>query len=417
MYLSHFLAIRYMKAGQQNRFFSWITALSTLGIAIGVAALIVVLSVINGFEAELRKRFLPANAHIMAFRHPAGLSNPAEWARQINEDFSEEVKGIAPFVHYETMAKKSAIMHGVLIRGISPDAREKVQSIKEFISPQTALGTLQQEMDTILTTNQQAAIPSVIMGDGLLKILQAKVGDQVELIAPRSENDSEIKVFKVIGSYRSGLKHYDNRLAILSLPSAQSFFRLGKIVTGLEIGLHNPMNSVEIEGKMKTKYQLTFREWQSFNSHLFETMKKERALIAVIVGMVGLVAGLNILTTIFVSVTQKQRDISVLKSIGASNRQIIRLFINQGAYIGLIGGTVGGALAVLISWSLEQFLPALMELPDPYLLKTLPINYDFFVYLSIITGAILLCIIAGLYPAIIATKVVPSDGFRGNVDQ
>ena len=416
MSLSHFLAARYMKAGQQNRFFSWITILSTVGIAIGAASLIVVLSVVNGFDAELRKRFMPANAHIMAFRFPGGMEKPDVWAKQIKTDFGDDIKGISPFIHYETMIKNKSIMHGVLIRGIRPLEREEVQSIREFVSPPTAMDTLQSEVEAIANGATVPEVPSIIVGAGLLHIISAKVGDVVQLISPQQNNNSEIKSFKIIATYNSGLKHYDNRLTIMSLPTAQSFFYRDGLVTGLEIGLHKPMESIEIKTAMENKYRLTFRQWQSFNSHLFETMKKERALIGVIVGMVGLVAGLNILTTIFVSVTQKQKDISVLKAIGASNKQIVQLFINQGIYIGLVGSALGGLLAIVISWWLEVYLPRFMELPDPYLLKTLPINYDPLVYAYVIAGAIGLCLVAGIYPARMAAKVLPSEGFRGNAE-
>lgn len=413
MQISHFLAIRYLKSSAENRFFSWITVLATAGIAIGVAALIVVLSVINGFEYELRKRFLHANAHIMAYRYPAGMKEPEKWGDIIKKDFKGKVKGVSPFIHYETMIKNGSIMHGVLIRGISPKKRERVQSLRDVVSPPESLDQLQEEIIQAMNQSPPPEEPGLILGAGLVKIINTKVGDTVKLVAP-SQGKTELRDFKVVGIYNSGLKHYDNRLVAMSIPSAQKFFNLGDIVTGLEIGLYDNIDSKEIEAAMKNKYRLTFREWQSFNRHLFEAMEKERLMIAVIVALVVMVAALNILTTIFVSVSQKQKDISILKSLGATNRQIIRLFVNQGAYIGMIGGILGGVLALIISWFLENHLPRLLELPDPYFLKTLPVHYSLGVYLAVMGSALLLCLIAGLYPAIIASKVEPSSGFRGN---
>lgn len=383
-----------------------------MGISIGVASLIVVLSVINGFEHELRKRFLHANAHIMAYRYPAGMADPTRWQEIILKDFKGVVKGVSPFVHYETMIKNKAVMHGVLVRGLSPRAREKVQEIRHVVKPPESLDQLQKEID-LAKKGQNTETPGIVVGKGLLGIVNAKVGDVITLVSP-SRSDSDLRQFKIIGVYDSGLKHYDNRLVAMSLVAAQKFFKMGETVTGLEIGLYDLMNSVEIEQQMKDKYRLTFREWQSFNRPLFESMQKERLLIAVIVAMVVLVAAFNILTTIFVSVSQKQKDISILKSLGATNRQVVKLFINQGLYIGFIGGVLGGVLAVVISWGLEHYLPRFMELPDPYFLKTLPIHYSPIVYGAVILAAILLCGLAGLYPAIIASKVRPSDGFRGN---
>lgn len=413
--VTHFLAIRYLKSSQENRFFSWITVLSTIGIAIGVAALIVVLSVINGFEAELRKRFLHANAHVMAFSFPTGMDKPAMWRQVMMQDFGDQIKGISPFIHQETMAKSGPIMHGVLVRGYEPMAREAVQSVNGLIEPPEAMQAIQDEFDpSKFNPHDDNNIPSIVIGAGLKRILNTDVGNIIHLVSP-DEGTSKLKSFKIAGVYNSGLKHYDNRLVVMSLPTAQEFFHMGNLVTGVEIGLNNHMDSVAIAAAMQKKYtNLSVKEWQSFNRPLFEAMQKQRLLIAVIVAMVCLVAAFNILTTIFVSVSQKQRDISILKSLGASNKQIVRLFINQGAYIGLIGGAAGGVLAVIISWLLESYVAKIMELPDPYFLRTLPVTYSVSVYLSVITVAFFMCIIAGIYPAIIASKVEPSAGFRGN---
>ena len=180
MSISNFVALRYLKASGENRYFSWITILSITGLAIGVAALIVVLSVINGFETELRNRFLHANAHVMAYRYPAGMVDPEKWGQLIKKDFKDHVKGTSPFIHYETMIKKGAFMHGVLVRGISPVKREQVQSLKSLVRPQGALDILQQEIDDVEKGLPLTDTPGLIVGTGLLGIMDAKVGDVVE---------------------------------------------------------------------------------------------------------------------------------------------------------------------------------------------------------------------------------------------
>ncbi|MBF0442820.1 MAG: FtsX-like permease family protein [Oligoflexales bacterium] len=414
MSISHFIALRYLKSSQENRYFSWITILSTAGLAIGVAALIVVLSVINGFESELRNRFLHANAHIMAYRYPAGMNNPEKWAEMIQNDFKKDVMGISPFIHYETMMKRGSFMHGVLVRGITPAQRERVQSLKKLVNPAGSLNLLQKEMDDAEKGLQPPEIPSLIVGSGLLSIINANVGEVVYLVSPSESKNTQLFPFRISGIYNSGLKHYDNRLVAMSLAAAKKLFKMGNVVTGLEIGLYRPEESVEVSERMKEKYNLTFREWQSFNRPLFEAMKKERVVISLIVAMVVIVAAFNILTTIFVSVSQKQRDISILKSLGASNRQIVKLFVNQGLYIGVLGSLIGVILALIISLALEKY--QFIDLPDPYFLKNLPVDYNPLVYIYISFSAILLCLLAGLYPAFIASKVTPTDGFRGTGD-
>lgn len=414
MSFSQLVAFRYLHASRGNRYFSWITILSLLGLAIGVAALIVVLSVINGFEYELRNRFLQANAHIMAYRYPAGMLEPDKWAARIMADpnFKDVVQGISPFVHYETMAKKESVMQGVLVRGITPDKREKVQSIINLINPQTALEVLQKEVDDRAKGLPEPEIPSIIIGVGLMETLKAKIGGTIHLVAPSDTNRfSDMKRFKIAGTYSSGLKHYDNRLIILSLTSAQSFFNMKETVTGIEIGLKDADLSPEVARKMEKAYDLSFREWQSYNRPLFEAMERERFVIAIIVAMVVLVAGFNILTTVFVSVSQRQRDISILKALGSTNLQIMKLFLIQSSCIGVVGSILGMILAGGISFILERY--PFIDLPEPYFLKSLPVHYSLSVYASVCLAAIAICLIAGLYPAFIASRVAPTEGIGG----
>ncbi len=412
MSVTSFIAVRYLKANRGNRFFSWIAVLSVTGIAIGVAAMIVVLSVINGFEDELRKRFLAANSHIMIYQFPAGMVAPNEWANEVKKDFPKDIKAISPFVHGETMIRKDSMMHPLMIRGISPDAREGVQSLRSIVRPKSALDRLQEELDKPSLIENPDAMPSMIIGSALLSLLDAKVGDTVELVAPTSEEKiGELKKFKIVGVYDSGLTHYDKKIGILSLNAAQKFFKMADRVTGIEIGLFRPQDSREIASVMTEKYSASIREWQSFNRPLFEAMQMERAVIGLIVALVAFVASFNILTTLFVSVSQKQRDISVLKALGASNRQIQWLFVQQGGVIGILGSLVGVVLAVFISQLIERY--QFVDLPDLYLLTTLPMSYDWKVYLGIAVAGVLICVVAGIYPARIAARVTPSEGFRG----
>lgn len=399
------VARRYLKISRRDLFFTWISVLSIVGIAIGVAAMIVVLSVINGFEEELRNRFLAANAHVLAYRFPSGIDNYDSWANKITRDFSAEVKGVSPFVHYETMARGDSSMHSILMRGIHPRQREKVQSLAGLIEPAHALDRLQQEM-----AQPRRDAPQIIVGKGLLHLLGGEIGGQVQLISPHKESFSQYKNFTVVGVYHSGLKHYDNRVGIVNLHTAQQFFGMGKRVTGVEIGLHTPGDSRLIAARMSDAYALSIKEWQSFNRPLFEAMKQERAVISVIVALVALVAIFNIFTTLFVSVSQKLRDISILKSLGATNRQINAIFLQQGCLIGLVGSFVGVVVALLASEFLRRY--QIIDLPDIYLLAELPVRFDLRVYLAVCCVSIFCCLIAGLYPAQTATRTSPLEILR-----
>ena len=411
MSFTQFVAFRYLSSSRGNRFFSWISSLSILGICISVAAMVVVLSVINGFKAELRDRFLQANAHILAYKYPAGLSDYEQWVDAVMKDFGKDVTGVAPFVHYETMARRGSIMHGVLTRGISPVKRETVQSAKKLIRPHEALTILQQEIDDFQSTKQSPEKPAIIVGAGLLKIFDAKIGDDIEIISPTNDTTHGIKKFRIVGVYDSGLKFYDNRIMVMSLSSAQTFFSMGDRVTGLEIGLKQPDYSPSIAGMMQEKYALQIREWQTFNQPLFKAIQMERGVIFLVVSLTALVASFNILTTMFVAVTQRQRDISLLKALGASNKQVVRIFLTKSIFMGIVGSMLGLALAVLISKLLERY--KFIDLPEPYWLSHLPVNYDPAVYLGVAALSIFGCFIAGIFPAYVAARVNPTEGFRG----
>jgi lipoprotein-releasing system permease protein len=412
MSLTTFVARRYMQAGRDNRFFSWISVLTISGVMIGVAAMIVVWSVINGFEEELRKRFLAANAHVMAYRFPHGITDPERWERTIEADFPQDVRGTSPFIHYETMARKDSLMHAILVRGIDPKQREKVQSLAFITRPAGALDKLQEEITLAAAHKPLPAKPSVVVGSGLLSLMDAKVGDDIELVEPEGESIAALKKFTVVGVYDSGLKHYDNKLVLMSIPTAQHFFQMGQRVHGIEIGLARPMDSVQVAERMSAKYSFSIREWQSFNKPLFEAMQMERVVILLITALVAMVAAFNILTTIFVAVSQRQRDISILKALGATNGQILATFLKQGAYIGLVGAALGIVLAVAISAVLERY--QFVDLPDLYLLAKLPMSYDWWVYATVAAFSVAIAVVAGLVPAWLASRVDPVAGFRGS---
>lgn len=417
--LSGWIALRYLKTNRDNRFFSWITILSMLGVSLGVAALIVVLSVISGFEHELRDLFLRANAHVMAFKYPNGLKDFGNWEQRIAKDFAGEVTALSPFVHYESMVKFTGAAAGgtrvesALIRGMIPAKREQIQSLRDVVSPYQALRAIEADQKR-KAKGPKGYAPPIIIGSGLMAKLGAKLGDEVKMIsAAKDFSSTQLLPYRIAGVYNSGLKHYDNKIVFMSLRSAQGFFHMDpKVVTGLEIALVDPGASLKVAERMKKAYpRITFREWHSFNRPIFEAMKTEKRMISLLVAIVMVVATFNILTTIFIAVSEKQKEISILKALGASEGQIIAIFTSQGAIIGVVGGLLGCVLALAICAFLENV--PILDLPDPYFLKTLPVMYSPSVYISICAFSVFMCIIAGLYPAWVGSKVKPAVGFKG----
>lgn len=413
MNVTSFIASRYLKASKENRFFSWISILSIVGISIGVCAMIVVLSVINGFESELRDRFLAANAHILAYRYPAGLRDYPRWEEEFEKKFGEDITGVSPFVHADTMGKKDNLIHAFLIKGIDPRKRAKVQDLSSIIRPKSALDELQKEVDNVKNGKPIPEAPAIIIGRRLALLIDAKVGDIIQLIAPEAKTSDpygNMKKYTVVGLYDSGLQHYDNKLGLMSVPAAQILFNMGDIVTGLEIGLKKPDDSKDVALRMQDQFQISIKEWQSYNKNIFEAMKTEKGVISLIVALVAFVASFNILTTLFVSVTQKHRAIAILKALGATNQQVLSIFLKQSLLIGGIGGLLGMIFAVTIAKIIE--VVPIVDLPDIYLLAKLPVKYQWEVYLSVSLCGLLIAAVAGIYPAITATRVDPIDGLR-----
>ena len=413
MNITSFVAVRYLKAGRDNRFFSWISLLSVIGIGIGVSALIVVISVFNGFERELRNRFLAANAHILFYRFPYGLTEVHEWEDEIEEKFSSEITGLAPFIHAETMLRANGQAHHVLIKGLSPKERESVQKVGNIIQPPNALDKLQTEIDLVKNGADLPEAPGIIVGKGLLKLIDAKVGDRIQLLSQSLQKETdELHAFTVQGVYYSGLKHYDNRLGIVSLNAAQRLFHMGTTVTGIEIGLKNPNASPEIAKTLHANYNLSVKEWQSYNQNLHQAIRKERVTIGFIVALVAIVASINILGALFISVTQRQPEISLLRALGCNHHMILKLFLKQSLLIGVLGGIMGIGLALVVSYLIENLLPTIFSLPDTYMLNQLPVEYSPFVYIFISCAGVVVAAIAGLYPALIASRVTPTLGLK-----
>jgi len=408
---SNFMALRLLISNRQDNFFSFISLLSVLGIAIGVAAMIVVLSVIDGFETELRNRFLAANSHVLIFRFPSGMTEPDKWQTDVESKFSKDITGVSPFIHMETMAKYKGAMHQVLVRGISPSKR-KVQDLNKFVRPLTALKPLDDEILNPELLATQDVEPSVVLGVGLLKTLGLKDGDTIELLSPTSEDPfGALSKFKIAGTYDSGLAHYDNKLVLMSIPAAQRLFHLEDVVTGLEVGLKAPWKSKDISAKMADEFPyFSVKEWQDYNRNMYDAIELERSVIGLLVAIVALVGGFNILTTLVISVVQRQKAISVLKSLGAKDKQIVNIFVRQGALMGGIGALGGLALALVVSLAIERY--QFVKLPEIYLLAKLPMNYDAKVYFGTALGGFLISIFAGIYPAIVASKMEPSQGFK-----
>ena len=403
---SSFLAKRFLSSSRENRFFSWISGLSILGIGIGIAVMIVVLSVMNGFENELRERFLAASPH-MALYKPEGINNYTTIEAKIKKDYPGKITGVSAYVDIPTLGKKNNLSHTMLVRGIKPQERKAMQKINHLIRPANALDLLEK--------NKREKTHSVILGSGLMKLMKADIGDTIKIMTPNKKDPKSfgpLKNFKVIGTYDSGLQDFDNKLALIHFKKAQKLvsFKTTK-AHGIDVGLVKPNQSLKLAKTMgKDLYQegVFVSDWQTRSPIIFETIRRQRNLIALIVALVAFVGSFNILTTLFVLVIQKQKDISILKSLGATSQEILLIFFKQSTFMGIIGGLLGLVLAFIISLILSYF--PFIELPDVYMLSYLPIEFSWKVYLTTFSFGVLISAIAGFYPSWRASRVLPSMG-------
>ena len=403
MSFPRFLARRYILSHGKHHFFSFIAVLTIAGVALGSAAMIVVLSVIGGFEQEFRERFLAANAHILMYDYPTGVADYAQVARRAQRTLNKAdlvVTGASPFIHHETMVKKHGGLVATLVRGIHPSQRQKVQPYAHLITPQDALQRLEVEM----AAADASQVPAVILGVGLARLLDTQVGDTVRFLVPSQATGFGLyKNFVVVGLYNSGLSHYDNKLAIVSIPGAQELFGMAGMVTGVEMGLEKPWHSKRAEYLLRQNFErMIIKNWQDYNQAFFEAIQYEKVLISLLVALVALVGGFNILTTLFVSVFQKERDILLLISLGSSKRQVMAIFLFQGLYMGLIGSLVGCVLAYILVKVIETY--QFITLPQVYMLAQLPAEYNPVVYGVTAVGCIVIATLAGVLPAFAAVK-------------
>ena len=401
---SSFIAKRFLSSSRENRFISWISGLSILGIGIGIAVMIVVLSVINGFENELRERFLAASAHVIAYK-PNGIKDFKTVQNRFQKKYSREINGISAYVDLPTLGKTESLSHTMLVRGVNPKERVAMQKLGQLLRPQNALQLLLVAGDK----------PPIILGSGLIKLMKAKIGSTVKIMTP-SKNDPKsfgpMKDFKIVGVYDSGIKDLDTKLALIDLPKAQELLNLKNEVHGFDIIIKEPNQSRQftkrIEEDVYRDSGLFLQDWQARSPVIFETIRRQRNLIGLIVALVAFVGSFNILTTLFVLVIQKQKDISVIKALGASNKDILLIFFKQSTIMGILGGILGLCLAFIISLILSYF--PFIKLPDVYMLSYLPVEFSLKVYLLTFLFGVFISAIAGFYPSWRASRILPTQG-------
>ncbi len=401
-----FISRRYLRAKHKHGFISLISLISVAGITVGVIALIVVLAVYSGFTDGLRDQILGINAHIIVQSYSGPIHNYDGVEDKILS--TQNVKGVTPYLYAQTLLSSSAGGSGVVLRGIEPKTAARV--IK--LSSQMKKGDIQ-DLDAAAADH----IPNIILGKELAKTLRVQVGSKVRLIAPSGPLTPtgvipKIKTCRVSGIFASGMYEYDSSLAYMSLTQVQEFLELGDVVHGLEITVSEDMIeradqvAAAIGKNLGSGYLI--RDWMSMNANLFAAFKLEKIGMFICLALIVLVAALNIISALIMVVMEKGKDIAILKSMGATSASIMRIFFLQGAVIGIAGtilGVLGGlGLCELLSRYKFIKLPA-----DVYPMSTLPIKVLPSDVLIVAISAILITLLATLYPSWKAAKIEPAE--------
>ena len=406
MSFEFFVASRYLFARRRQAFIYVISLMAVLGVALGVAALVIVLGVYNGLTTDMRDKILGANAHGVVLSHTtSGFSRQEDLpARAISV---KGVTGATPFIYTEVMLSTPTGVKGVVLRGIDPQSAPSVLSILRQLRRGSVDGLAKD------------GSPGIILGEELAKRLNINLDSRVNLLSPSGQSSTaghgpRIRPFEVVGIFKTGMFEYDSSLAFISLNAARDLLGLSEgYLTGLEITVDDVFDAEQIADRLSHElgYPFYVRTWMEMNANLFAALKLEKIGMFILLAMVVLIGSFSIVATLVMLVMEKTRDIAVMMSMGATRRMIRRVFMLQGAIIGGIGTLLGYVLGLSLGWFLKRY--QFIKLPENvYTIDHLPVIITLADVLIIGLSAMLLCFLATLYPARQAARLEPATALR-----
>jgi lipoprotein-releasing system permease protein len=407
------LGWRYTRAGRSTRrngFISFISGVSMLGIALGVAALIIVLSVMNGFQKEVRDRMLGVVSHVEVYG-PGGGALPDEQRTMSEARRNPEVIGAAPFVAAQSLLARGDDMRGSIVRGIDPKLEPQV----------TDLAAASQSTLDKLVPGQF----NIVLGVELARAMGVRAGDAVTMIAPGGEVTPagvvpRLKQMTVVGTFDSGHFEFDSGLALVNIQDAEKLFRLDG-PTGVRLKLRDLNRAPEVAAELTRTLTGDFlvRDWTQQNRSWFSAVQLEKRMMFIILTLIVAVAAFNLVSTLVMTVTDKKADIAILRTLGASPSSIMGIFVVQGAAVGVIGTLAGLLLGLAIAFNIDVIVPAMEHalhasfLPkDIYLINRMPSDPQRGDIVPIAVISLILAFVATLYPSWRASRVNPAEALR-----
>ena len=415
-----FVSLRHLKAKRTQKFISLNTWISVGGVALGVMALIVVIAVMSGFGKDLRDKILGTNSHVV-------VTNVTQTGMVDYETIMEKVvkvegvKAAAPFILNQVMLAYGDNAVGVVVRGVDADREAGVSDLEKNL--------VQGSLKMLERPDKSSGKPrrdGIILGKELARRLGVQLEDAVSMVAPASRMTPmglipKIKLFLVVGFFESGMFEYDSNLAFISIHSAQKFFAMKGKVSGIEIRVVDIEQADQVAAGIQDSLGFPYfaRDWMRMNKNLFSALRLEKIVMFIILILIILVAAFNIVSTLFMVVMEKTKEIAILKSMGASRSSIMKIFSFQGLIIGVTGtmiGCIGGFTVVPnlneIVGLIENIFGITAFPSDVYYLDKLPSEIQYFDSFLIVVFSIIICFVASLYPAWRASRLDPVEGLR-----
>jgi lipoprotein-releasing system permease protein len=406
-----FVGLRYTRARRRNFLISFTSLISIIGTALGVAALIIVLSVMNGFQKELRTRILGVVSHVQI----TGADNVLrDWEKVVQEVSSHPgVTGAAPFVSAQGLLSFSDSVRGTVVRGILPEREDAVADIGRHMKAGDLSDLLPGEF-------------GIVLGSELARALQVDLGEQVVLIAPQGQVTPagllpRLKQFHVVGVFEVGMFEYDSGLALIHLKDAQTLYRMQDDVSGVRLKLDDlddaPLVAREITRRISSDAFVS--DWTRSHANWFRAVQIEKRVMFIILLLIVVVAAINIISTLVMVVTEKRPDIAILRTLGAKPSSIMQIFIVQGGLIGMLGTLIGVVLGVAIALNIDVVVPALEHAfnvqfleKSVYYITDLPSDLQTEDVVVIVVMSLLISFVATLIPSYRASRVNPADALR-----
>ena len=412
-FISFYIAYKYLRSKKSSRFTSIISKSSVIGISLGIAAIIVVMSIMNGFHSEMRDKILSMVSHVIVTEKNYTLKN---WDKlKFKIDKNKLVLNSAPYVEGQAMISFDGNVHGIQLKGIIPEYEKNVTSLSDNI--------IEGDLNNIGLKPYQISI-----GIDLAKKMNLSIGDKITLVIPRANTTligivPRLKRFEVGSIFKFGMQQYDKNLVFIDINEAQILYDMGSNVTGLRLKLNDLFKVKKVSNFINSNFNSDYIviDWTMMNKNFFNALKMEKTMLMLLMFLIVLVATFNIISSLFMVVSEKKSDIAILKTIGMNSKNVMYIFILQGTFLGIAGIVLGLGIGLLISLNLDYVVSFIEYIlghsllnSDIYMISTVPVKIEVkdLLYVSIIS--FVFALLSAIYPAINASKTKPAEVLKGN---